>query len=309
SGSIAQQLLTSKELLRNSSVIKTEQNQGISILPLSNEAGLTTAIVEPIAISDYQNTINTEAADKYNQFTNLKANNEVLAKVEGSVQKNSTAITQLRSTKADVLKSKNSSSSSTKVQQLAKTKSLAQITLTTTAIDKLQAQTAIAYTSQEGDQQLSRVNDKTLSSKKDTYRQFSYKQEVNKLAEQNKLYQASSAVSTDKNLIPEAIKIESSKKEAMQAPTSFEAKLLNSINPIYPNLAKRRGLEMEVKVDFTIDRDGKVKDINFSQQSKLIYFKSAIRSAIRKWRFSPATINNRKVESKMSKIFSFSLHA
>jgi TonB family protein len=309
SGSIAQQLLTSKELLRNSSVIKTEQNQGISILPLSNEAGLTTAIVEPIAISDYQNTINTEVADKYNQFTNLKANNEVLAKVEGSVQKNSTAITQLRSTKADVLKSKNSSSSSTKVQQLAKTKSLAQITLTTTAIDKLQAQTAIAYTSQEGDQQLSRVNDKTLSSKKDTYRQFSYKQEVNKLAEQNKLYQASSAVSTDKNLIPEAIKIESSKKEAMQAPTSFEAKLLNSINPIYPNLAKRRGLEMEVKVDFTIDRDGKVKDINFSQQSKLIYFKSAIRSAIRKWRFSPATINNRKVESKMSKIFSFSLHA
>ncbi len=309
SGSIAQQLLTSKELLRNSSVIKTEQNQGISILPLSNEAGLTTAIVEPIAISDYQNTINTEAADKYNQFTNLKANNEVLAKVEGSVQKNSTAITQLRSTKADVLKSKNSSSSLTKVQQLAKTKSLAQITLTTTAIDKLQAQTAIAYTSQEGDQQLSRVNDKTLSSKKDTYRQFSYKQEVNKLAEQNKLYQASSAVSTDKNLIPEAIKIESSKKEAMQAPTSFEAKLLNSINPIYPNLAKRRGLEMEVKVDFTIDRDGKVKDINFSQQSKLIYFKSAIRSAIRKWRFSPATINNRKVESKMSKIFSFSLHA
>ena len=309
SGSIAQQLLTSKELLRNSSVIKTEQNQGISILPLSNEAGLTTAIVEPIAISDYQNTINTEAADKYNQFTNLKANNEVLAKVEGSVQKNSTAFTQLRSTKADVLKSKNSSSSSTKVPQLAKTKSLAQITLTTTAIDKLQAQTAIAYTSQEGDQQLSRVNDKTLSSKKDTYRQFSYKQEVNKLAEQNKLYQASSAVSTDKSLIPEAIKIESSKKEAMQAPTSFEAKLLNSINPIYPNLAKRRGLEMEVKVDFTIDRDGKVKDINFSQQSKLIYFKSAIRSAIRKWRFSPATINNRKVESKMSKIFSFSLHA
>jgi TonB family protein len=148
-----------------------------------------------------------------------------------------------------------------------------------------------------------------LSSKKNTYRQFSYKQEINKLAEQSKLYQASSAVSTGKNLTPEAIKLAPSKKAAIQAPTSFEAKLLNSINPVYPNLAKRRGLEMEVKVDFTIDRDGKVKDINFSQQSKLIYFKSAIRSAIRKWRFSPATINNRKVESKMSKIFSFSLHA
>ena len=60
---------------------------------------------------------------------------------------------------------------------------------------------------------------------------------------------------------------------------------------------------------YLVDKDGKIKDLNFAQQSKLIYFKSAIRSAMRKWRFSPATINNRKVESKMSKIFSFSLQA
>ena len=66
---------------------------------------------------------------------------------------------------------------------------------------------------------------------------------------------------------------------------------------------------MEVTVDFTIDKNGRVIDINFAQQSKLVYFKSAIRSAIRKWRFTPATKNNRKVESKMTKIFSFSLHA
>ena len=71
-----------------------------------------------------------------------------------------------------------------------------------------------------------------MSSKKNTYRQFSYKQEINKLAEQSKLYQASSAVSTDKNLTPEAIKLAPSKKAAIQAPTSFEAKLLNSINQI-----------------------------------------------------------------------------
>ncbi len=313
--SIAQQLLTSKELLGKSSVVKTETNQGNSTLPVSNEAGLTTAIVEPIAISDYQNIVKIEEADKYNQFASLKtknqfvkANNEVLAKVEGSVQNNSTTVTQLPSTKAELLKEKSSLSSSTNVQQLAKTKPTAQLILSTTPTNKFKAQAAIINSSQ-GDKQLSLVNDKALSSKKNTYRQFSYKQEINKLAEQSKLYKASSAVSTNKNLKPEVIKLAPSKKAAIQAPISFEAKLLNSINPVYPNLAKRRGLEMEVKVDFTIDRDGKVKDINFSQQSKLIYFKSAIRSAIRKWRFSPATINNRKVESKMSKIFSFSLHA
>lgn len=316
SSSIAQQLLTSEALLGNSSVVKAEKNQGISTFPVSNEAGLTTAIVEPIAISDYQNIIKIEEADKYNQFTSLKtknqiieANNEVLAKVEGAIQNSSSAITQLPSKKSDLLQAKSSFSSSTNVQQLTKTKPPAQLTLPTTPTNKFQAQAAIVNSSQEGDKQLSLVDDKALSSKKDAYRQFSYKQEINKLAEQSQLYQASSAVGTNKNLTPVAIKIASSKKETIQPPTSFEAKLLNSINPIYPNLAKRRGLEMEVKVDFTIDRDGKVKDINFSQQSKLIYFKSAIRSAIRKWRFSPAIINNRKVESKMSKIFSFSLHA
>lgn len=98
-------------------------------------------------------------------------------------------------------------------------------------------------------------------------------------------------------------------KKVLSVPSSFEAKLLESIRPVYPNLAKRRGIEMEVTVDFTIDRNGKVKDINFTQQSKLMYFKSAIRSAIRQWRFNPATKNNRKIESKMTKIFSFSLHA
>ncbi len=133
-------------------------------------------------------------------------------------------------------------------------------------------------------------------------------QEVNKLAQQSELYQASQTVRAEKKPSLKAIEIRQPKQKALQAPSSFDAKLINSINPVYPSLAKRRGIEMDVKVDFIIDRDGKVKDINFARQSKLSYFKSAIRSAIRQWRFSPATKNNRKVESKMSKIFSFSLY-
>ena len=98
-------------------------------------------------------------------------------------------------------------------------------------------------------------------------------------------------------------------KDVSEELNNFDAKLLNSVSPVYPYLAKRRGIEMEVKVNFIIDRDGRVKDLKFDQQSKLIYFKSAIRSAMRKWRFNPATENNSKVESSMTKIFSFSLHA
>lgn len=97
-------------------------------------------------------------------------------------------------------------------------------------------------------------------------------------------------------------------KEAIDA-VKHKAKLVSSIIPKYPKLAKRRKIEMEVKVNFTIDEHGKVKDINFNEQSKLSYFKAAVQSAVSQWRFTPATVNNNTVESKMSKIFSFSLGA
>jgi len=151
--------------------------------------------------------------------------------------------------------------------------------------------------------------DSDLSIQGNSYQQLSYRQEIDKLAMDNNLYQASHAIRTAQSKPSKTDELALSSLKSAEPSVSLEAKLLNSISPVYPSLAKRRGIEMEVKVDFIIDRNGKVKDINFAQQSKLIYFKSAIRSAIRKWRFSPATLNNRKVESKMSKIFSFSLQA
>ena len=70
-------------------------------------------------------------------------------------------------------------------------------------------------------------------------------------------------------------------------------------------------MELEVLVHFTIDTHGFVRNIEFDQQGKgkgkVNYFKRAIRNAMKKWRFAPATINGKAVESQMSKIFSFSL--
>jgi len=85
------------------------------------------------------------------------------------------------------------------------------------------------------------------------------------------------------------------------------AKLITSYEPKYPSSAKRKGIELEVLVDFSIDKNGRVKDINFKSKSKLSYFRSTIRNAMEKWRFKPAQINGEAVESEMSKIFSFSL--
>ncbi|MFT5756771.1 MAG: bla regulator protein BlaR1 [Alteromonadaceae bacterium] len=85
------------------------------------------------------------------------------------------------------------------------------------------------------------------------------------------------------------------------------AEVITSLEPKYPASAKRKGIELEVLVDFIIDKNGRVKDIYFEPKSKLSYFRSAIRYAMEKWRFDPAVVNGHAVESKMSKIFSFSL--
>ncbi len=86
-----------------------------------------------------------------------------------------------------------------------------------------------------------------------------------------------------------------------------KAKLLKSADPKYPSSAKRRGIELDMLVNFTIDADGRVQNISFERKNKISYFKSSVKNAMQKWRFTPAKENGRAVSSKMSKIFSFSL--
>lgn len=90
-------------------------------------------------------------------------------------------------------------------------------------------------------------------------------------------------------------------------PTWHHATQVESADPIYPSIAKRKGIEIEVKVNFTIDINGQAKDIKFPHQNKISYFKSSIRTAINKWRFLPAKVDDQPVESQMTKVFIFSM--
>jgi bla regulator protein BlaR1 len=92
-------------------------------------------------------------------------------------------------------------------------------------------------------------------------------------------------------------------------PVWHSAEQVKSVDPIYPTVAKRRGIEIEVKVDFTIDIDGQIKNIRFARHKKINYFENSIRKAIKKWRFLPAKVDEKPVESQMAKVFSFSLQS
>jgi TonB family protein len=92
-------------------------------------------------------------------------------------------------------------------------------------------------------------------------------------------------------------------------PVWQSAEQVKNVVPIYPTVAKRKGIEIDIKVDFTIDIDGQIKNIKFAQHKKINYFKKSIRKAIEKWRFLPAKVDEKPVESQMAKVFSFSLQS
>jgi len=315
--SIAQQLLSRKDTYPHSPLIEVETKPNSSTLLAKDDIEITSAIVEPITLSPVQGSLKiAEDTSTHSQLSTINNSEKTLGTEFKEIQATQNTpsldkrseIAKSPTTKLNRISVDKSLTLSANIQKLSFDKPNTPAELPVISTMQLNTQRAEPNVLQKNSQQLALAYKKSLSIKEDPYRQLAYNQEVNNLASENELYQASHTVKTEKYISPKAISIEQPASDTLNGPRSFGAKLLTSISPIYPSLAKRRGIEMEVKVDFTIGRNGKVKDINFAQQSKLIYFKSAIRSAIRKWRFSPAIKDNRKVESKMSKIFSFSLH-
>lgn len=138
-----------------------------------------------------------------------------------------------------------------------------------------------------------------------------YAKQVSALTSQpNFLEQKFAPIESESKAVKESLALEEKTPASTQTMSRYNnssAKLLTSFEPKYPSSAKRKGLELDVLVSFTIDRNGHVKNIEFERKNKVNYFRSSIKDAVEKWRFQPALENGERVESRMSKIFSFSL--
>jgi protein TonB len=77
--------------------------------------------------------------------------------------------------------------------------------------------------------------------------------------------------------------------------------------PDYPRKAARAGQEGWVKLEFTVTKDGKVKDPRvISSRPRRVFDRSAIK-AIKRWRFRPRTENGRPVSRKATQVIEFKL--
>lgn len=77
--------------------------------------------------------------------------------------------------------------------------------------------------------------------------------------------------------------------------------------PQYPRRARLRGLQGSVGAAFTIDRDGRVRDIEVREAKPAGVFDRAVKEALAEWRFEPMTRDGEPVTRRVSKVFVFNL--
>src|SRR5690554_2506254 len=82
---------------------------------------------------------------------------------------------------------------------------------------------------------------------------------------------------------------------------------LNEVLPVYPDSARRRGIEGYVKLAFTITPDGKVENVRVVESSPANVFDREARKAAVRWRFAPRTEDGRSVAREAVKTLQFRL--
>ncbi len=90
-------------------------------------------------------------------------------------------------------------------------------------------------------------------------------------------------------------------------PFEKEPQVIKRIEPVYPELARKAGLEGTVWVKLWVDKEGKVKDVVILKSASEIFNQPAI-DAAKLWIFTPAMMKTGPVSVWISLSFNFKLN-
>lgn len=82
--------------------------------------------------------------------------------------------------------------------------------------------------------------------------------------------------------------------------------LIKFVNPVYPEMARRAGLQGQAIVAFIVTREGRVAEPRVLKGPEI--FRAAALEAVRQFQFKPAMQNDRGVAVRMTIPIRFSLH-
>jgi protein TonB len=89
-------------------------------------------------------------------------------------------------------------------------------------------------------------------------------------------------------------------------PFEKEPVVIRRVEPVYPEFAKKAGLEGSVYVNIWVDKEGKVRDVKILKSDSEI-FNQPVVDACKQWLFSPAMMKNGPVAVWVAVPFRFSL--
>ncbi|HEY7377301.1 MAG TPA: M56 family metallopeptidase [Steroidobacteraceae bacterium] len=94
---------------------------------------------------------------------------------------------------------------------------------------------------------------------------------------------------------------------APAAPAMPAARPIWLEQPEFPIAARLSGIEGWVTVTYTIDHRGRVSDVGIVDAKPRNVFDSAVRRAVRNWRFEPTVIDGQAISRRMTQTIQFSL--
>jgi protein TonB len=83
------------------------------------------------------------------------------------------------------------------------------------------------------------------------------------------------------------------------------ARLLSSIAPAYPQMARNQRVSGDVKIDALIDASGRVSAMKIISGPALLH--QAAQDAVRQWKYQPATLNGQPVPMHLTVTVQFKL--
>jgi len=89
-------------------------------------------------------------------------------------------------------------------------------------------------------------------------------------------------------------------------PFEKEPVVIHRVEPVYPEFAKKAGLEGSVYVNIWVDKEGKVRDVKVLKSDSDIFVQPVI-DACKQWLFSPAMMKNGPVAVWVAVPFRFSM--
>lgn len=110
--------------------------------------------------------------------------------------------------------------------------------------------------------------------------------------------------------LPFAVNAELSdnKTEQLHLNTFENAKATKRVPPSYPKKLAKDGIEGWVKLSYAVDEDGSVSNVVVEQSSHRLFEKETIK-AIKKWKFTPATLDGKPIQQCLNNMtMDFKLH-